>query len=70
MKSYNKDIEVKDMKKDRGKVWLGVAGVTVNQLGQWLVVKKKHIVVYMDVGHYLLVLSMQVKQLMKQLYEK
>ncbi len=28
------------MKKDRGKVWLGVAGVAVNELGQWLVVKK------------------------------
>lgn len=30
------------MKKDRGKVWLGVAGVTVNELGQWLVVKKAY----------------------------
>ncbi len=30
------------MKKDRGKVWLGVAGVTVNALGQWLVVKKAY----------------------------
>ncbi|EON74334.1 MutT/NUDIX family protein [Lysinibacillus sphaericus OT4b.31] len=27
---------------DRGKVWLGVAGVTVNALGQWLVVKKAY----------------------------
>ncbi|MFY0518256.1 NUDIX hydrolase [Lysinibacillus sphaericus] len=30
------------MKMDRGKVWLGVAGVTVNALGQWLVVKKAY----------------------------
>ena len=30
------------MKKDRGKVWLGVAGVAVNELGQWLVVKKAY----------------------------
>ncbi|GLC89729.1 NUDIX hydrolase [Lysinibacillus piscis] len=30
------------MKKDRGKVWLGVAGVVVNELGQWLVVKKTY----------------------------
>lgn len=30
------------MKKDRGKVWLGVSGVLVNELGQWLVVKKAY----------------------------
>ncbi|RTQ93074.1 NUDIX domain-containing protein [Lysinibacillus telephonicus] len=30
------------MKQDRGKVWLGVAGVVVNSKGQWLVVKKKY----------------------------
>ncbi|KOY82103.1 NUDIX hydrolase [Lysinibacillus macroides] len=30
------------MRKDRGKIWLGVSGVTVNQLGQWLVVKKAY----------------------------
>lgn len=30
------------MRKDRGKIWLGVSGVTVNELGQWLVVKKAY----------------------------
>ncbi|KOS71764.1 NUDIX hydrolase [Lysinibacillus contaminans] len=30
------------MRKERGKVWLGVAGVVVNGLGQWLVVKKAY----------------------------
>ncbi|MEG0259759.1 MAG: NUDIX hydrolase [Lysinibacillus sp.] len=30
------------MKKERGQVWLGVAGVVVNNLGQWLVVKKSY----------------------------
>ena len=30
------------MRKERGKVWLGVAGVVVNSLGQWLVVKKAY----------------------------
>lgn len=30
------------MRKERGKVWLGVAGVVVNELGQWLVVKKAY----------------------------
>ncbi|WP_346234716.1 NUDIX hydrolase [Lysinibacillus telephonicus] len=30
------------MKQDRGKVWLGVAGVVINSKGQWLVVKKKY----------------------------
>lgn len=30
------------MRKDRGNVWLGVAGVVVNKLGQWLVVKKAY----------------------------
>jgi len=28
------------MKKDRGKVWLGVAGVVIDSEGKWLVVKK------------------------------
>lgn len=30
------------MKKDRGKVWLGVAGLVVNATGDWLVVKKSY----------------------------
>lgn len=30
------------MKKDRGKVWLGVAGVVINSEGEWLVVKKTY----------------------------
>ncbi|CAM5218801.1 ADP-ribose pyrophosphatase YjhB (NUDIX family) OS=Ureibacillus acetophenoni OX=614649 GN=SAMN05877842_109116 PE=3 SV=1 [Ureibacillus acetophenoni] len=30
------------MKKDRGKVWLGVAGVVINSEGKWLVVKKTY----------------------------
>lgn len=30
------------MKKDRGKVWLGVAGIVINEEGKWLVVKKKY----------------------------
>jgi len=30
------------MKKDRGKVWLGVAGLVVNAAGDWLVVKKSY----------------------------
>ncbi len=30
------------MKKDRGKVWLGVAGVVINAEGKWLVVKKNY----------------------------
>lgn len=30
------------MKKDRGKVWLGVAGIVVNSQGKWLVVKKNY----------------------------
>ena len=30
------------MKKERGKVWLGVAGVVINSEGQWLVVKKRY----------------------------
>lgn len=29
-------------KKDRGKVWLGVAGVVINHVGEWLVVKKRY----------------------------
>lgn len=30
------------MKKERGKVWLGVAGLVVNAAGEWLVVKKAY----------------------------
>lgn len=30
------------MRKDRGKVWLGVAGIVINSEGKWLVVKKKY----------------------------
>lgn len=30
------------MKKDRGKVWLGVSGVVENENGDWLVVKKTY----------------------------
>ena len=30
------------MKKDRGKVWLGVANLIENSKGEWLVVKKKY----------------------------
>ncbi|KGR82594.1 NUDIX domain-containing protein [Lysinibacillus odysseyi] len=30
------------MKKDRGKVWLGVSGVVENENGEWLVVKKTY----------------------------
>ncbi|WP_332648987.1 NUDIX domain-containing protein [Lysinibacillus sp. 54212] len=30
------------MKKDRGKVWLGVSAVVENQSGEWLVVKKSY----------------------------
>ncbi|MEK4230463.1 NUDIX hydrolase [Solibacillus sp. FSL H8-0538] len=30
------------MKKDRGKVWLGVASVVENENGEWLVVKKAY----------------------------
>lgn len=30
------------MKKDRGKVWLGVAGIVINSDGKWLVVKKTY----------------------------
>ena len=30
------------MKKERGNVWLGVAGVVINSQGQWLVVKKAY----------------------------
>ena len=30
------------MKKDRGKVWLGVAAVVENEKGEWLVVKKTY----------------------------
>lgn len=30
------------MKKDRGKVWLGVSGVVENDNGEWLVVKKTY----------------------------
>lgn len=30
------------MEKDRGKVWLGVAGVVINSEGKWLVVKKTY----------------------------
>lgn len=30
------------MKKDRGKVWLGVSGVVENDNGEWLVVKKAY----------------------------
>ena len=30
------------MKKDRGKIWLGVAGLVVNASGDWLVVKKSY----------------------------
>lgn len=30
------------MKKERGKVWLGVAGIVINSDGQWLVVKKRY----------------------------
>lgn len=27
---------------DRGKVWLGVSGLVINHLGEWLVVKKRY----------------------------
>lgn len=30
------------MRNDRGKVWLGVAGIVINSKGQWLVVKKRY----------------------------
>ncbi|MFJ8236827.1 NUDIX domain-containing protein [Ureibacillus sp. NPDC094379] len=30
------------MGRDRGKVWLGAAGVVINASGQWLVVKKRY----------------------------
>ena len=30
------------MRKERGNVWLGVAGVVINSQGQWLVVKKAY----------------------------
>ncbi|MBD8036884.1 NUDIX hydrolase [Solibacillus sp. A46] len=30
------------MKKDRGKVWLGVAAIVENQAGEWLLVKKTY----------------------------
>ncbi|MEK4627520.1 MAG: NUDIX hydrolase [Solibacillus sp.] len=30
------------MAKDRGKVWLGVAGIVENYLGEWLLVKKTY----------------------------
>lgn len=30
------------MKKDRGKVWLGVASIVENEQGEWLVVKKAY----------------------------
>lgn len=30
------------MKKDRGKVWLGVCGIVENEKGEWLVVKKTY----------------------------
>ncbi|MGN7477566.1 NUDIX domain-containing protein [Solibacillus silvestris] len=30
------------MKKDRGKVWLGVAGIVENYKGEWLLVKKTY----------------------------
>nr|WP_106780627.1 NUDIX domain-containing protein [Lysinibacillus timonensis] len=30
------------MKAERGKVWLGVAGVVINSAGEWLVVNKKY----------------------------
>lgn len=30
------------MRKERRKVWLGVAGVAINERGQWLVVKKAY----------------------------
>lgn len=30
------------MRKDRGKVWLGVGCIVINSKGQWLVVKKKY----------------------------
>lgn len=30
------------MKKDRGKVWIGVAGVVINEKQEWLVVKKTY----------------------------
>ncbi len=30
------------MKQERGKVWLGVAGIVINSTGEWLVVKKKY----------------------------
>ncbi|MBM7609230.1 ADP-ribose pyrophosphatase YjhB (NUDIX family) [Lysinibacillus composti] len=30
------------MGRDRGKVWLGAAGVVINANGQWLVVKKRY----------------------------
>ena len=29
-------------REDRGNVWLGVAGVVVNHLGEWLVVMKRY----------------------------
>ena len=29
-------------RKERGNVWLGVAGLVVNNLGEWLVVKKRY----------------------------
>lgn len=34
--------EVRKMKKDRGKVWLGVASIVENEHGEWLVVKKAY----------------------------
>lgn len=38
---YNRG-EVREMKKDRGKVWLGVASIVENSNGEWLVVKKAY----------------------------
>ncbi|GGA42265.1 NUDIX domain-containing protein [Psychrobacillus lasiicapitis] len=29
-------------RKDRGNVWLGVAGLVINYMGEWLVVKKRY----------------------------
>ena len=29
-------------REDRGNVWLGVAGLVINEMGEWLVVKKRY----------------------------
>ncbi|MFJ7971592.1 NUDIX domain-containing protein [Psychrobacillus sp. NPDC096389] len=30
------------VREDRGSVWLGVAGLVINEIGEWLVVKKRY----------------------------